>query len=363
MFNPRDPKFERFGKIPFLAFPWDGDIAPKYSRTGDDAVEVNGFITPELKREFRVDALHFTSIEHALLLSKFGSYNRIDPYRVTFEELQNDFSITDEELAEWNVFRYAVCLNAAYYLFMQDKELKQKLLDTGDADLIYISDDEWGGEDNLFGFALMEVRDEIKRLWRNEDLIDWRYTEYLKQAYPYISHRRDVNDRQSAEYRVVESTLAESSRYVRDVNLDGKLASKYEAGMIITEKGFVDASSRIGGMATSHRYLILSRFMADFSRFEENTNWGLHVANKGSRFKVLDIFTVEGKTQILLVHLPEGFEGVFEQDRDVEQEFVERERENFKRDLKKDVIDDLKGEDWMIRCSFPLGMDDEGEFF
>jgi hypothetical protein len=36
-------------------------------------------------------------------------------------------------------------------------------------------------------------------------------------------------------------------------------------------------------MVTSHRYLILSQFMADFSRFEDGTNWGIHVAKNGSK--------------------------------------------------------------------------------
>ena len=51
-----------------------------------------------------------------------------------------------------------------------------KATNTGDEPLIYLSDD---GE-NLFGRALMEIRDEIRRVCRNEDKIDWEYTEYLK---------------------------------------------------------------------------------------------------------------------------------------------------------------------------------------
>ena len=68
------------------------------------------------------------------------------------------------------------------------------------------------------------------------------------------------------------------------------------------------------------------------------------------------------KTQILLLQLPDGFEGVFENRTDVEEEFIERERENFKNDLEKDVIDDLTGV-WLERCSFPIGMSDEWEFY
>ena len=364
IFSPRNPKFKNLPKFPFMGAVWDEDVSPKYSKVTGDAVEVNDFITLDMQGEFRNDAYHFNSIEHAILFSKIASYNRsLNPHKVTFEELKNDFTITDEQLAEWEVFKYTVCLNATYYKFMQDDELKQKLLATGDKCLVYSSDDEWGGDENLFGFALMQVRDEIRRLCEHEDLIDWRYTEYLKCAYPYINHRRDPNDKQSAEYKVVESTLVGSSRYVRDANLSEEIAGKYRAGQIITEKAFVDASNRIGGMATTHRYLILSGFMGDLSAFEKDTNWGIHTANHGSRFKVLDVFTVDGKTQILLLHLPDGFEEVFSNETDIEREFVERERENFINDLKQDIIKDLADEIWLDRCSFPLGRDDEGNFY
>lgn len=154
-----------------------------------------------------------------------------------------------------------------------------------------------------------------------------------------------------------------SSRYVRDANLDEELAGKYEIGQILTEKAFVDASSRIGGMVTSHRYLILSQFMADFSRFEDKTNWGIHVAKNGSKFKVLDIFEHDGKTQILLLQLPDGFKGVFDNRTNIEESVIKRERENFKKDIKRDIITDLADEVWLQRVSFPIGMSDEGEFY
>ena len=93
--------------------------------------------------------------------------------------------------------------------------------------------------------------------------------------------------------------------FVRDVNLPDTLASKYKEGMIIREKGSVDASDRIMGMITTHPYSILSSHMRDLRQFEHGTNWGLCVAPLDAHFKVLDIYTYENKTQILLLHLPE----------------------------------------------------------
>ena len=362
LFNPRKSKFNKF---PAFGYLWSEDGLPKYSQIGEDYIEVNDFITIDAEGEFQHDSFSFDSIEHMILFSKYASFGKCDRY-VTLEELKSGFDLTSDELELWQTFKYTVCLNACYYKIMQDRDLKEKLLATGDKSLVYTSDDEWGGKENLFGFALMELRDEIRRLCENEDLIDWEYTEYLQNKNPYENNhvpQRDVNDKQSPEYRVIETTFENASRYVRDVNLDSKLADKYEIGQIILEKAFVDASSRIGGMITTHRYLILSGYMADFSGFEQGTDWGLHMAKKDSRFKVVDIYTVGDKTQILLLQLPEGFEGVFVNRTEVEEEFIERERKNFEEDLKKDVIEDLADDLWLKRCEFPLGMSDDGEFF
>ena len=341
--------------VVLMGYMWSDNGKPKYSKITDDAVEVSDFITIKQRdMDFQYNAEMFKSIKQAVSYAKAFSISR----------LKRDRNFKGDVYEHWERYKYSVLLNACYYKFMNDEILKEKLLATGDRTLVYSSDDEWGGEDNLFGFALMELRDEIRRLYENEDKIDWEYTEYLKNLNPYDNPKpRNPNDEQSPEYMVVRSTLMGSSRYVRDVNLDENLAEKYEPGQIITERGFVDASNRIGGMATSHRYLILSQYMADLSKFEDKTNWGLHTANMNSRFKVLDVFTFEDKTQILLLQLPDGFEGAFENTTNFEKQFVESEREKFKKELKMDVVAELAGDEWLERCSFPLGMNEEGEFF
>ena len=61
--------------------------------------------------------------------------------------------------------------------------------------------------------------------------------------------------------------------------------------------------------------------------------------------------------------LPEGFEEVFKNRTDVEEEFIEMQRSNFIDDLKKDVIEELADDEWLARCEFPVGMNNEGEFY
>ena len=360
LFSPRKSSFKRF---PLLGYLWREDGKPEYSEITDDCIKVNDFITPESDGKFGYNSFHFSSIEHGFLAAKYSLFGKCDPRETELEELRKGFDLTSDELEYWDNFRHSVCLNAAYYKFMQDEELKRWLLSTGDACLVYESDDEWGGDENLFGFALMELRDEIRRLYKNEALIDWEYTEYLKHQYPYVNHRRDVNDEQSPEYRVMSSVLENSSMYVRDVNLKESLAAKYEPGQVIMERGFVDATDKIGAMTTTHRYAILSYQMADFSQFEKDTDWGIHVAKPKSTFKVLDIYEHEGKTQILLVHAPDGFESVFNLEADLIKKTVCDARESFRKALSGDVIEEVNTPEWLERLEFPLGMDDEGNFF
>lgn len=153
--------------------------------------------------------------------------------------------------------------------------------------------------------------------------------------------------------------------YVRDVNLPPALAVKYEPDMIIMEPGFTDASCRVMGMVTTHRFAILSNHMADFEPYEEDTNWGLFVANRNAHFKILDMYEYQGRTQILLLHLPDDdrwklFENV---KLSLEDELIEDSRKRFENKSVQDPVPELTTEDWLARCRSPLGMNDNGDFF
>lgn len=352
-------------RIPLLGYFWRDYGEAKYSHIDENPIKVNDFITFNQKDlEFRNNHFHFKSIEHAVLASKYSLFEKADPIYTSLNTLKRGFELTSDEIDYWNRWKYTVLLNACYYKFMQDDSLKERLLATGEKSLVYVSDDEWGGKDNLLGFALMELRDEIQRLYENENLIDWQYSEYLKHKDPYENpQKRNPNDMQSPEYMLVSSTLSQSKFFVRDCNLSDELADKYEIGQILTEKGFVGATDKIGGMATTHRYLILSNAMADFSQFEKDTDWGIHIAKANSKFKVLDICKINNKTQILLLQIPEGFENAFSLSNELIAQRIEYSRNLFEDCLTKKIIREVSGEDWLERISFPLGMDDDGNFF
>ena len=158
---------------PLLGYFWSEDGKPKYPNVSE-GIEVNDFITLEDEKEFSSDTFVFKSIGDAELRSKFLYFEKYGD-KEDLESLRN-LEFTSEEEKTWNIYRYSVLLNASYFKIMKDPELKRKLLETGDEPLIYVSDDE----ENLFGRALMELRDEIRRICKNEERIDWEYTEYLK---------------------------------------------------------------------------------------------------------------------------------------------------------------------------------------
>ena len=89
----------------------------------------------------------------------------------------------------WNEVKYHIVLTGNYYKFSQNKQLRQVLLSTGESILVEASPldmiwgigidannenayhpEKWNGS-NLLGFALTEVREEIKRIRKYENEI------------------------------------------------------------------------------------------------------------------------------------------------------------------------------------------------
>ncbi|AGF57195.1 NADAR family protein [Clostridium saccharoperbutylacetonicum] len=91
----------------------------------------------------------------------------------------------------WNNIKYSIVINGNYNKFMQNEKLKTFLLSTEDKILVEASpyDNVWGIQmseedmdiknpelwrgENLLGFALMEVRNEIRRISTNSNMIDF----------------------------------------------------------------------------------------------------------------------------------------------------------------------------------------------
>ena len=166
--------------------------------------------------------------------------------------------------------------------------------------------------------------------------------------------------------QLVNDLLPGMFMLVRDVNLSTADAARYIPGMIIKELGYTDASCRVMGMVTSHRFAILSNHFRDISAYEHGT-WGLCVALPDGHYKVLDVYKFEGHTQILLHHLldDERWEW-FKHLRlnlggqDLEEQWIEDCRKRFEYKSQQKPVSELSTNDWLARCSWPLGMDGFG---
>lgn len=163
----------------------------------------------------------------------------------------------------------------------------------------------------------------------------------------------------------INEILPGIAMYVRDVDLNKKCAEAYQPGMILMERGFTDASARVMGMNTTHRFTILSNHMADFGDVEHDTNWNLFVANHGAHFKVLDVYEYQGRTQILLLHLPDDdrwklFKTVT---LSLEEKLIDDSRKRFENKCVLEVVPELNTPEWKDRCKDPVGMDEDGTLY
>ncbi len=95
------------------------------------------------------------------------------------------------EQSLWDKVKYSIVLQGNYYKFSQNEQLRNFLLSTGNAILVEASplDAIWGiglaadqpaahnpnlwRGSNLLGFALMEVRDEIRKVYAHYGTINW----------------------------------------------------------------------------------------------------------------------------------------------------------------------------------------------
>ena len=180
--------FNKGKKIDFLFF---------YGHTNDKNEITKSSLSQWYIKDFKENNLTFNCME------KYMMYNKallFDDKKIAEEILNNNQPKAIKELGRkvsnfkdeiWDKVKYTIILKGNYYKFSQNNDLRNFLLNTKNKVLVEASpydkvwgikmkyDNEnienpffWQGE-NLLGFALMEVRDEIKRVYKNYDIIDW----------------------------------------------------------------------------------------------------------------------------------------------------------------------------------------------
>lgn len=169
-------------------------------RPSRDGAMGKGCFSQWWKSDFWHDGEHFCCMEQCMMLGKAKLFEddaiqakiraSTDPKEI--KALGRAVHPFDGKC--WDAVKYPLVLNGNYHKFVQNAELRNFLLSTGDSILVEASpyDCVWGiglsagnprAQDprqwrgrNLLGFALMEVRDEIRRVYANEALCcqDWK---------------------------------------------------------------------------------------------------------------------------------------------------------------------------------------------
>lgn len=175
-------------KIDFLFF---------YGHTNDKKEVTKSSLSQWYIKDFKENDLLFNCMEKYMMYNKALLFDDKD---IANEILNNNQPKAIKELGRkvknfndelWDKMKYKIVFTGNYYKFSQNADLRNFLLSTKNKVLVEASpydkvwgikmkyDDEnienpffWKGE-NLLGFALMEARDEIKRVYENYDLIDW----------------------------------------------------------------------------------------------------------------------------------------------------------------------------------------------
>ncbi|MEI0496343.1 NADAR family protein [Brachyspira intermedia] len=175
-------------KIDFLFF---------YGHTNDKKEVTKSSLSQWYIKDFKENDLVFNCMEKYMMYNKALLFDDKDIANEilntnqpkAIKELGRKVKNFNDEL--WDKMKYKIVFIGNYYKFSQNTDLRNFLLSTKNKVLVEASpydkvwgikmkyDDEnienpfcWKGE-NLLGFALMEVRDEIKRVYKNYDLIDW----------------------------------------------------------------------------------------------------------------------------------------------------------------------------------------------
>ena len=164
---------------------------------------------------------------------------------------------------------------------------------------------------------------------------------------------------------LVKLTFTDMSFVYRDVTLSGDLISRYKVGQIIMERGFTDASYKAGQPTESLRYLIATNQGKDLSEFNpESARRGHIMIGSGAYFKVVDIYRVKNKTQVVLLNIPEsGIDFFAMATSNIEDQLTSDSRVDFDDNLLRTATSELQDKEWKERTANPLGMSEQGRFF
>ena len=158
--------------------------------------------------------------------------------------------------------------------------------------------------------------------------------------------------------KIHRETFKDLAFFYRDSTLDKKLISKYKTGFIINERGFCDLSYKSGGIIGNLRFLIASNNGKDLSLIDpELSQYGFILIQSDSFFKILDVYKLKGKIQILLLNISEDLVDYYKDSNSIdEKNIIGLAREDFNEKINDPVIEALDSDYWKERTGKPVGM-------
>lgn len=165
---------------------------------------------------------------------------------------------------------------------------------------------------------------------------------------------------------IVNRTYNNIALYVRDLSLDKEVIDMYKKDLIIRETSFVDMTYKIGGINKNFntRFIILSNKANDMQHLEEDTNWGLFVLGTNSYFKVLNNEVIDNINVITLLHINEYDVDFFKENTiSIDNTLIKQVYVLMKQSFIEEPINDIDNDTWYKRVNFPIGIDDNNNFF
>ena len=162
-----------------------------------------------------------------------------------------------------------------------------------------------------------------------------------------------------------QSTFSGLTMYYRDCELTEHLISAYKIDQIIQERGFADVSNHAEGLSKNVRFAIASNAASNLGEINPDVaKYGFHIITSGAYFKVLDIYKIGNKTQIMLMHFNENYLDVFNTTKsNIEDKIVLVGKKSLEIKIKMQPNAILNNEEWTERTKSPIGMTDSGAFF
>ncbi|MEM6717936.1 MAG: hypothetical protein AAF611_01340 [Bacteroidota bacterium] len=160
-------------------------------------------------------------------------------------------------------------------------------------------------------------------------------------------------------------TFGGLTMYYRDCELNPDFISKYKKNQILLERGFTDVSSLAEGLGTNLRYAIASNKAVNMAQINPDVaKYRFHLISASAYYKVLDVYTVGDKTQILLLHFDQKFMSIFSTAiSNIEENVIAKGRKSLETKLQIPPNNFLYENEWLQRTQFPIGMSDTGKFF